>query len=191
MNNDITILRHIPNLTNEIWKTIKDFPNYKVSNKGRIQSNDMKLLCKNNTFRIRKGIVLKQSFDKDGYLRVALNGITKKSHRLVAEHFVDNPNNLPEINHDDLDKTNNEDYNLIWCTHKENFDHSTLNNAQATSETSNCSMKVLQLDLKGNIIKEFNSIREAEYITGISNATISKVCRGIGKTANGYKWKYK
>lgn len=176
----------------EIWKDVigqEGF--YQVSNLGRIRSLPMKLKGRNNTFRVKPGIVLNQSDDKDGYLRVALRGITTKSHRLVAIHFIDNSNNLPEINHKDLNKQNNCHCNLEWSSRRDNFDHSKVNNKQVTSETSVCSIKVLQLDKNDNILNEFNSFREAEKVTGISNATISKVANGIGNTAGGYKWKLK
>jgi len=67
---------HRIDLDGEIWKNIPNY-SYQASNFGRIKSLDMKLLGRNNTYRIKKGVVLKQSFDKDGYLKVALNGDTK------------------------------------------------------------------------------------------------------------------
>lgn len=180
---------HSVDLDGEIWKDIPNYP-YQASNMGRIRSLDMKLLGRNNTYRIRKGIILKQSFDKDGYLKVALNGNTKKSHRIIAELFIPNLNNLPEVNHIDGDKTNNKVDNLEWCTRQHNINHSIDNNLQATSETSVCSIKIMQFDKNNVFIKEYNSMREAEKETGICNATISKVCRGLGNTAGGYKWKF-
>ena len=180
---------HSIDLDEEIWKDIPDYL-YQASNLGRIRSLDMNLLGRNNTYRTKKGIVLKQSFDKNGYLKVSLNGKTKKSHRIIAELFIDNPNNLPEINHIDGDKTNNKVDNLEWCTRQHNIKHSIDSGLQATSETSVCSIKIMQFDKNNTFIKEYNSMREAEKETGISNATISKVCRGLGKTAGGYKWKF-
>jgi hypothetical protein len=185
----IVCIYHSIDLDGEIWKDVPNYP-YQASNFGRIRSLNMNLLGRNNTYRIKKGIILKQSFDKDGYLRVALKGDTKKSHRIIAELFIDNPNNLPEINHIDGDKTNNKVDNLEWCTRQHNINHSINNNLQATSETSVCSIKIMQFDKNNVFIKEYNSIREAEIETGICNATISKVCRGLGNTAGGYKWKF-
>ena len=181
---------HRIDLDNETWKKVPKF-DYEVSNYGRIKSLDKQLKGKNNSLRNKKGQLLKQSYDKNGYLRVALSGITKKSHRLVAESFVDNPLKLPEINHIDGNKENNHYSNLEWCNRVRNFNHSKELGLQATSKTSKCSIRVVQLDTNDTILKEFNSIREAENITGICNSTISKVCRGIGKTAGGYKWKFK
>ena len=82
----------------EIWKTIKDFPNYEVSNFGNVKNS-----IKNKLMTI--------SVRKNGYCVVKLsnNGISKecKVHRLVAIAFIDNPTNLPYINHKDENKTNN------------------------------------------------------------------------------------
>lgn len=180
---------HSIDLDGEIWKDIPNYP-YQASNLGRIRSLDVNLLGRNNSYRIKKGIILKQSFDKDGYLKVALKGNTKKSHRIIAELFVNNPSDLPEINHIDGNKTNNKADNLEWCTRKYNIKHSIDIGLHATSETSVCSIKIMQFDKNNIFMKEYNSIREAEKETGICNATISKVCRGLGNTAGGYKWKF-
>ena len=144
----------------EQWKIIPN-SKYEVSNKGNIRSLDMTLLCKHNTYRVRKGIMLKQSFDKNGYLRVAIHGVTKKSHRLVAEAFIPNPNNLPEINHIDGNKTNNNVTNLEWCNRQDNLVHSIKHFLQPTSETSNCSIPVIQYTKTNIFVKEYFSARDA------------------------------
>lgn len=89
--------------------------NYQVSNLGRIKRND--------------GYILKPTKRKDGYMCVTLRRNEKKKtmlvHRLVISAFIPNPNNLPQVNHKDEDKTNNRLDNLEWCTNKYNANYGT------------------------------------------------------------------
>lgn len=91
----------------EQWKIIKDYPNYSVSNYGRVRND---LTCK----------ILKQNLNSSGYYRVSLKRKHLFVHRLVAIAFIDNPNNYPVVNHLDEDKTNNSVSNLEWCTQSHN-----------------------------------------------------------------------
>ena len=101
-------------MTEEIWKPIKGYEDYyEVSNLGRVKS-------------LRNNLIMKLvPSGKKGYLGINLrvNGTSKsfRINRLVAETFIPNPNNLPEVNHKDYDKTNNCVDNLEWCTHEYNM----------------------------------------------------------------------
>lgn len=108
-------------MNKEIWKDIEGYEGlYQVSNLGRIKS-----LPRNGT--IKKEKILKSRKDKDGYLLINLcknNKVTTfKVHRLVGLMFLDNPNSLPEINHNDGNKENCEVTNLCWTTRSENIKH--------------------------------------------------------------------
>lgn len=115
----------------------------------------------------------------------------KTVHRLVAEAFIPNPNGLPEVNHKDGDKRNNNVRNLEWVTQRENNLH-----ARRTGlHKSDGDKKVVQIQ-DGVIIARYKSISEAERQTGINRATIGNVCRGYSykgrhnRTAGGFVWKY-
>lgn len=112
----------------EEWRPIEGYEGlYEVSNTGRVRSLDMYLKCKGKSYRLQKGKVLSPSKNTDGYLQVCLccNGKYKKClvHRLAAQAFIPNPDNLPEINHLDEDKTNNNVDNLEWCDRKYNLNY--------------------------------------------------------------------
>ena len=189
----------------EVWKTaVYDGEIYeglyKVSNWGRILS-----LNYNKTGKPKLRTPVE---DKDGYFTVQLskNGKRKtcKVHRLVAETFLENPDNLPEVNHKDEDKTNNfvflnedcsinkEKSNLEWKTHRDNINHGTHNERMRKALTNGkLSKRVLQLSLTGELIREWPSTMEIQRQLGYNNANISACCLGKLKTTYGFRWEYK
>ena len=114
----------------EEWRGINGFPNYEVSNMGRVRSIDHV----DNLGRSISGRILKQCYDGlHHYLHVNLcnNGtnLTRNVHRLVAETFLENPDGLPEVNHKDENKGNNAVSNLEWCDHVYNNNFGSKNGA--------------------------------------------------------------
>lgn len=185
----------------EKWKDIKDYPNYGISNYGRVLSKERRSTCSYNATRLTKERILKQSKDKKGYFEVTLfkNGKhTKKVHKLVADSFLDNPNNFNCINHIDGNKENNNVDNLEHCTAKHNIKESYRLGLQKPSDkqkeaVSNYCKKnkvktLIQLDNYNNFIKEWESAVEAERTTGIDRKNISQCVTKRNKTAGGYKW---
>lgn len=171
----------------EIWKTIKGFENYKVSNTGKVYS-------------LEKNKVMKPWVINSGYQVIALvdREISKRMlvHRLVALNFIDNPLNKPQVNHIDGDKLNNNVDNLEWTTASENINHNkvlgrldTHTAREALNKTQ--TKAVNQLDIEtGKVIATYNTIREASKATGSQNGKITMVCQGKRNSHNGYRWEY-
>lgn len=170
----------------EIWKPVTGYEGcYEVSNLGRIKS-----LARHSTpTRIVKAVI-----DKYGYLRITLCKNSKCRnvlvHRLVAMEFVENLDGKPQVNHKDENKTNNVADNLEWVTCLENNNYGTRNVRVSKSKRNKNCKKILQLDMEGNIIKEWVSISEVYRQFGYDTGLLSKCCKGMKKSAYGYLWTY-
>ena len=197
----------------EIWKDIKGYEGYQVSNLGRVRSLDR--IDSNN--HPLKGAILKPYISNSGYLLVGLYKQQKRDrkllHRLVAEAFIPNPDNKPEIDHINTDKIDNtvwlnedgsidyEKTNLRWTTRKENINNPLTKtkmriNARKPSKGKygkkhHRSKPIIQYDKEGNFIKEWECANDVERVLGISNKHIGSVCLGKRKSCGGYIWKYK
>ena len=183
----------------EIWRTaVYDGEVYeglyKVSNLGRILSLNYR-----NT---GKPDLMNPIERKDGYSEVCLSKNKEEKrclvHRLIAEAFLPNPENLPQVNHKDEDKTNNfvflnedgtvnkEKSNLEWKSPKDNCNHGTRNERIAKAK----SKPVLQLSLSGDLIREWESTMECER-NGFNQGNVAACCRGERKSHKGFRWEYK
>jgi len=112
----------------EIWKDIEGYEgHYKISSTGRVKSLLRKCKSKNGILRTVPEKILTGTKDKDGYLKVSLNYEhildICRIHRLVAKHFIPNPENKPVVNHKDGNKQNNNDWNLEWNSISQNTQH--------------------------------------------------------------------
>lgn len=178
----------------EIWKDIPGYEGlYIISNTGKIIS-----------FNYRGASFHKQIFPSNhqGYKRIVLvkNNVHKKyfMHRLVAETFIPNPFNKPEVNHIDGDKTNNNVNNLEWVSHKENVHHAIKNGLRplvctpsgAKGSDSPVSKKVLQMTIEGHPIQEWGCAEDAAKHLNCSLRSIQRVCRHERKTYLGFRWEY-
>ena len=170
----------------EIFKDIKGAEgNYKVSNKGNVMSMHY------GKTGVPRLLSLKPNRNgKYKTVDLRFNNGEKKTllvHRLVAEAFIPNPDNLEQVNHKDEDGNNNNVENLEWCTRSYNcsYGHRTDN-----IKTSN-SRKIKQYTLDGKFLKEWNSATEAgKAIKGKYISSIMHCCKCRLKSACGYIWKY-
>ena len=186
----------ISNAKEEIWKPVKGYEGfYEVSNLGRIRSLDRTVNCVHNSVAIKKGKILKLSTIPKGYLCAHFSKYGKSKsieiQRVVALAFIPNPNNLPCVNHKDEDKTNNKVDNLEWCTYKYNNTYGTRLEKSAKKHINGKNAKtVYQYSLDEKFLNEYPSCAELKRLYNYDASKISECCRGLRKTAYGYKWKY-
>ena len=181
------------NLKNEEWRDYaydgKIY--YQVSNYGRARSLTRYRILFNGVRAVIKGRLLKANVNKKGYYSYGFSYdgkyVAKRINRLVAELFIPNPDNLPEVNHIDENTDNNRIDNLEWCTHKYNMNYGTRIN-RVIEKTSK---SIEQYDLNGNFIKEWDSLAKASRELNISRGTLCSCIKGQVKSCGGYQWKYK
>ena len=189
----------------EEWRDIKNYEGlYQVSNFGRVKSLEREVSVKRgklNYVVALKSRILKPITRQHGYLGVQLyckenskhvRGLrTFSIHRLVAEAFLDNPNDLLEVNHKDEDKTNNRVDNLEWIDHKGNSSFGTRGKRIGLANTNGKQSKaVVQLTLGGAFIAEYPSLAEVERSLGFSKGNVWLCVMGKRHASYGYRWKY-
>lgn len=178
-------------------KQIDNFENYIIFDDGKIFSKNR------NKF-------MKFSKSKRGDCKVILhsNGIPKAFavHRLVAQAFIPNPNNLPQVNHKDENPSNNNVNNLEWCDAKYNINYGTCIERRSKSRIGSklsqntinkiieskkqFAKKVYQYTLENELVSVFDSIRQASKNTGTPRDGISRCCNGLFASSYGYKWSF-
>ena len=179
----------------EIWKDILGYEGlYQVSNFGRVRSLDRIVKEKNGKNKFLKGKILKYILVYGGYMvvRLSKNGILKNYyvHRLVAQAFLDNPDNLPCVNHKDENPQNNVVSNLEWCDAKYNLNYGTRNKRISEKMTNGkLSKPVLQYTLDGELVKKWSSTHECGR-NGYNRGNVSACCLGYLKFYKGYIWRY-
>jgi hypothetical protein len=157
---------------------------YKISDTGLVKSYG-----KNKHEKI-----LKPNLNHKGYEVVHLSNPNKEGyktscmvHRLVAEAFIPNPENKPQVNHIDGNKLNNNMKNLEWCTNLENHEHKLKNNLYPETHKPK---RVGKFDSEGNLLETFDSIYSAAKSVESTQYNVSRAVNGLRKTFKGFVWQY-
>lgn len=153
---------------------LKDFPKYVINKKGEIKSK-------------KYNKILKSWPNRKGYLTLTLwkdKSCPQRVHRLVASTFISNPLNLPQVNHKDGDKLNNNDWNLEWTDQKGNMQHASVNFLRPHGETASC------VKLTDEKVSEIRKLKK----NGMKNKELSKLYNispsHISRLARGFYWKH-
>ena len=184
-----------------MWKDVIGYEGiYQVSSEGKVRSVDRWVTYKDDKKVFYYGKELVFSDNNSGYKKVILSRNQKHDrryvHRLVAEHFLENKENKPQVNHKDGNPSNNNISNLEWVTSAENIKHSfDILNRKGTmkgefGKEHNRSKGYIQISMNNEEIKRWASSYEIERELGIQQQNISKVCKGLRNSAGGFKWKY-
>jgi hypothetical protein len=172
----------------EIWKDIVGYEGYyRISNNGRVLSVARLLKRRHQSAFYLKETML--ALHKRGdYLFIALSkeAIRQQEsiHVLVAKHFVDNPYNRAEVNHEDGNKLNNCDWNLKWVTHQENIDHSIATGLKPKA----IGIRVVAFR-DGKKIGEYESYHEVLEKLGVDPGHVCRILQGKLRTSKGYSFK--
>lgn len=157
---------------NEVWKQIKGYEKYQVSNLGNVRSPN---------------VILAQGTQSRGYQNVTLfvegKGKTFNVHRLVAQTFIPNPEGLNVVNHKNEDKTDNREENLEWCTQQYNVRYNDAHTKRGK--------KVYQYKEDLEFVKIWESgAQVVEYHPNLSGAGVSQSCTGKRATHGGFIWSF-
>ena len=172
----------------EIWRPIDGYDGrYEVSNMGRVRSfaQDRKHGKIKTGHPVSKGYRHILLYDSEG------NSKWHPIHRLVAGAFLENPDNLDQVNHKDEDKTNNSIDNLEWCSNGYNHNYGTRNKrvAEANRCCETTSLKIFSVDGTGKV-EYYDSIGEAERQTGCSHSNIVRTLKGRSSHCGHRQWFY-
>ena len=169
----------------EIWKSHPDIPGLQVSTLGRVRTLD-KMVWNGKGTWLMKGRILKQRYNHKGYMRVGITIDGKRAmksvHRLVAQTFLPNPDNLPEVNHKNCVRDDNRVGNLEWCT-------ASYNSRYREKHGEAKGHPVFAINLTTLEVSQFKSQAEAGRVLGAGQQSINKVINGKLKQTNGYLFK--
>lgn len=183
----------------EVWKDVVGWEGmYEVSSFGKVKSLNRTYVRTDGLSVNRKGRLLKTPPNKDGYLIAHLTSKmdnkknTMRVHRLVANAFIYNPMNLPEVNHIDEIKSNNNVKNLEWCNHYDNCHHGTmldrfLNHSSTSLKWEQSRKPIVGVSLDDGSEIRYGSISEAD-VNGFPRRNLFSAIKGTDRSCKGYVW---
>lgn len=207
----------VPELNSERWLSLDDFPDeqwrdvvdyeglYKVSNYGRVKSVERNVLRSSGKTMLVRERILKVTINKKYvYLSLSKGGHQPKAkaHRLTAQAFLPNPDNLPQVNHKDENTINNyihintdgsvnmEKSNLEWCTEKYNREYGTLNQRLKETWRKKYGVCIIRYNLDGSISKVYECGKDVEY-DGFGRRAVYANCNHKTLTYKGFVWRFK
>lgn len=180
----------------EVWKDVVGYEDlYQISNIGRLKAKK-RIVYRgnrwgNNSDILKEEHILVPNITKYGYVRSVLTKDKKHKsyaiHRLVAEAFISNPENLPFVNHKDENKSNNKVENLEWCTAKYNSNYGTCIDRIREKNTGKGHV-VFQYDKDGKFMARFSNAYEALRCLGKYHNGIQDACK-TGNLCYGFQWR--
>lgn len=190
----------------EVWKDVVGFEQYyEVSNMGNVRSKEriQAFPFDETKIGIVKSKMMKQTPNSRGYYRVSLSDRKKTKqffvHRLVAQAFVENPQNLPVVNHLDFDYTNNRAENLEWTTNKGNMEYSAKRGRFIHTEEWSMKIKktldmvmgksVIGINIKTGESIRFNALNDCKKY-GFQPSCVSNCCNGKRQNHKGFTWRF-
>ena len=172
----------------EVWKDIKGYEGlYQISNLGNVKSVN-RIVSRGTNFKpVRERILKTGNKDRYRYVMLSKYGKSKTGwvHRLVAQAFIPNPDNLPCVNHKDENPSNNVVDNLEWCDYSYNNSYNNIRVKAAIPKRK----AVVQYNKNGEFIRVWAHAREAAEALGINKRAIYECCKGRSQTSGGFIWK--
>lgn len=173
----------LDDLDGEAWKEIPGFKDYMISNYSRIKS-----------FKLTKPTIIRQHLSSYGYYDVSISkghqqNVNKGVHRLMAETFIPNPNNYPQVNHKDEIKTHNLINNLEWCTNKYNMNYGTRNVRAGIAISDANSIQIAQYSLDGKYLNLYKGMAEATRVLGFLVQRKTFQYKSQFSQCMGYMWR--
>lgn len=170
----------------EIWRKKPKFSRYRGYRTGHVWDEVKQRFITEYPYGDKGEYRIVAMKDDDGKWHTGI-----KLHRFIAELFIENSDNLPEVNHKDEDGSNNCVDNLEWCTRKYNCNYGTKNQRCSEKMTNGkLSKKVYQYTLDGDFVREWVSMSEVHRQLGIKTGELTKCCQGKNITSGGYQWRW-